>query len=309
MEKLEKHTNRINCLSKITFQDKTLVFSGSNDKSICIWNANTRTLMKQIFLKDCVTYILPLSNNLLWTVSEDSILSELQVMQDSETSHGNSSDEEVIFHLTEPKEDYSLTVRRRIEDVCFFFFLLTSKLLTEKQTQMELTRSRILKELLDTERTYVFQLTVLKDVNFFFLKSHSAGLIFVFLQFCFQSYMAPMLKQNLISQDQVSKLFGNVTLLHKIHVVFLGQLENAMKNYNSEKSLISSIFLQVVDALKLYTDYINNHSDATALCDKLKSTSKKFAKFLNETELKGPLQLDLYSILIVPVQRFERKKS
>eukprot|EP01104_Vermistella_antarctica_P021062 TRINITY_DN92_c0_g2_i1.p1 TRINITY_DN92_c0_g2~~TRINITY_DN92_c0_g2_i1.p1 ORF type:complete len:337 (-),score=117.74 TRINITY_DN92_c0_g2_i1:91-1101(-) len=146
---------------------------------------------------------------------------------------------------------------------------------------------RIAVELLVTERSYVDSLNMM----------------------C-KKYMEPMLahaqsKKPLITTEQIKSVFSITETLYTYHSMLLEGLERRIRDW-SEESMIGDYFLSMSDFLRSYTNYVNNYDNAVALMTRLEE-DKKFVAFLkrltdNET-LKG---LNLYSYLIMPVQRIPR---
>ena len=142
------------------------------------------------------------------------------------------------------------------------------------------TRQKIIDEIISSEITYVD-----------------------YLYECIANYLDPLKRQcdklNLTSK-QISSIFSNLTVLTQFHTIFLTDI----KSITSNKSNISTVFLQYADFLKMYTQYLNSYEKAIATINSLRD-NKKFQNFLKTkiVELNGK---SLMYYLIMPVQRIPR---
>lgn len=70
------------------------------------------------------------------------------------------------------------------------------------------------------------------------------------------------------------------------------------------KLIILFVFFIKTEFLKLYTQYVNNVGNATAMVKEFESKDKTFKKWLKERRADPKVnKQDLYSFLILPVQR------
>jgi len=147
-------------------------------------------------------------------------------------------------------------------------------------------RANIAVELLVTERTYVEALDVMQ-----------------------KKYMNPMLsasksKKAPINEETVLQVFSISEMLHTYHSMLLGGLERRISNWNAETKL-GDYFLQMADFLLCYSTYVNNYDHAIELLTKAEE-NPAFVELLNKftnSPIKG---LNLYSYLIMPIQRIPR---
>eukprot|EP01091_Cochliopodium_minus_P009689 TRINITY_DN2439_c0_g1_i1.p1 TRINITY_DN2439_c0_g1~~TRINITY_DN2439_c0_g1_i1.p1 ORF type:complete len:352 (-),score=104.13 TRINITY_DN2439_c0_g1_i1:29-1084(-) len=156
------------------------------------------------------------------------------------------------------------------------------KLDPQQIQKMEEKRSRIVKEILSTEQSYGDQIKIMIEF-----------------------YMKPMSNQKIVKEEKVKIIFGNIDVIYQIHLLFLESLQKGLNNYQSNPC-ISQVFLQLSDAMKLYSIYINGYDDSMDLIERKKKEKKKFDKFLKEQKVESKSQLDLFSLLIVPIQRLPR---
>lgn len=97
------------------------------------------------------------------------------------------------------------------------------------------------KEILSTEQSYV----------------KSLGL-------CIRIYLEPLkeaVAQNkpIIKQDQIRAIFSDIETIHKFGQTLLSELEPIVQNWSPDQCL-GKIFLQIMDFLKIYSEYVKNFS-------------------------------------------------
>ena len=148
------------------------------------------------------------------------------------------------------------------------------------------TRSHVVAELYETEKSYVESLEIL--IN---------------------RYMKPLkVSDQLIESILVDEIFYQVPEIHKIHETFLELLSDRLKNWDSSQNM-GDIFLNAFTNQPLsevYTAFINNWTHARELIRLTSANKPTFAKFLENAsrEHKGKLTLD--ALMIMPVQRIPR---
>jgi hypothetical protein len=141
-------------------------------------------------------------------------------------------------------------------------------------------RAAIANEILTTETTYVKNLDIL---------------IRVYLEGS-KEYLKP---------DQIQAIFSIIPDILKVHVDLLFQLEERIRNWN-EKTRIGDVFVKNANALKLYTEYVNNYNHALEVLAKCQR-KEKYSRFLESCQQRPETQrLDLPSFLIMPIQRIPR---
>jgi hypothetical protein len=66
------------------------------------------------------------------------------------------------------------------------------------------------------------------------------------------------------------------------------------------------LLVDLAPTLKLYVEYVNKFDDAMVAYGDLSKNNQKFAEFLATAKTNAAINLDLASILIMPVQRIPR---
>mmetsp|Transcript_10198 Transcript_10198/g.25602 ORF Transcript_10198/g.25602 Transcript_10198/m.25602 type:complete len:678 (-) Transcript_10198:101-2134(-) len=111
----------------------------------------------------------------------------------------------------------------------------------------------------------------------------------------------------LVTPQQMSNIFSNVSILPSVNKVLLQNLEIELelleKDSNAEIH-IGGVFLKTADYLKMYLQYCANQPTALKTINELKENSQ-FEAFLEEKRNMIPecRKLDLQSFLIKPMQR------
>jgi hypothetical protein len=155
--------------------------------------------------------------------------------------------------------------------------------------QLAEKRKHIIKEFLDTERTYVTN-----------------------LQVTIERYITPL--KSIISKQSIQTIFGSWEQVYKINSMFLKNLEESLNEQTMEGNLkFAEILTQFSQCFKLYTSYISNYNKAIATIKKETTENPKFAQFLKEASERLKHEKyrinSLSSFLILPVQRLPRYAS
>eukprot|EP00462_Mataza_sp_D1_P018341 CAMPEP_0175129318 /NCGR_PEP_ID=MMETSP0087-20121206/5403_1 /TAXON_ID=136419 /ORGANISM="Unknown Unknown, Strain D1" /LENGTH=989 /DNA_ID=CAMNT_0016411449 /DNA_START=1 /DNA_END=2967 /DNA_ORIENTATION=- len=143
-------------------------------------------------------------------------------------------------------------------------------------------RERLIQELIETERTYVAQLSALETLYILPLRS----------------------KSSVIAVKQSDVLFSNVQSLKLMNE---GELLNKLTaSTETDAIMIGKILLDFCPYFALYQTYAKFHSEAINLMKKLMKNSKFFA--FHEEKRNDPLAkgLGLSSLLVTPIQRVPR---
>ena len=177
----------------------------------------------------------------------------------------------------------------------------------DKLSKDRVRRVRIINEIVETEKTYVFQLLSI-----------------------IQLYIKPIQAMNesgkpLISEISFREIFSTVELLFNMHAQFLQKLEKALltkhpstpppnnNNNNNNNEIqhledeikIGDVFLGLVDCLRMYRNYISNYDKSIdALSTSLENP--KFKLYLDTQQLSDPDGQPLSAMLITPIQRIPR---
>lgn len=157
----------------------------------------------------------------------------------------------------------------------------------QQQQQHQDTRSHVVAELYETEKSYVESLEIL--VN---------------------RYMKPLKSstEHLIDGCLVDEIFYQIPEMLKLHEVFLQLLTERLTDWESSQK-IGDIFINALTKQRtseIYTAFINNWCRAREVIRITCHNKSTFAKFLEvaSREHKGKLTLD--ALLIMPVQRVPR---
>eukprot|EP01091_Cochliopodium_minus_P014051 TRINITY_DN4697_c0_g1_i1.p1 TRINITY_DN4697_c0_g1~~TRINITY_DN4697_c0_g1_i1.p1 ORF type:complete len:1230 (+),score=403.24 TRINITY_DN4697_c0_g1_i1:31-3720(+) len=164
--------------------------------------------------------------------------------------------------------------------------------------------NRIIKEILDTEKTYVENLRILNKDYLEPLKKNATD---------------PLNKKKLLNPLEFSVLFGNVLVLIQLNESFLSEIslkivKKEVEYFKGEKpdenicvvrSEISDVFIQFSPLFRMYKNYIANLPEALKILGDLKSRSEPFSKFLLST-INPSVRLTLDDYLIMPMQRIPR---
>ena len=137
-------------------------------------------------------------------------------------------------------------------------------------------RLSFIKEIVQTERTYIHTLEVLVS-----------------------EYLFPLRKR--LSVSDIEAIFGNVEMILKMN---RGLYDSLFERRSDPKKFgIGDIFMEFVPFLLLYSTYINNYESSTVRVSELKK-SKDFVEFLSQTSKRAGH--NFASLMITPVQRIPR---
>ncbi|ELR11651.1 RhoGEF domain containing protein [Acanthamoeba castellanii str. Neff] len=140
----------------------------------------------------------------------------------------------------------------------------------------ERKRRDVARELLDTERTYVANIT---------------------------TYLQPLRVQGLVAEEQLGHMFGNIERLWAISSELLAALEDRLHWWGPHQQL-GDVFLRLV-----YDEYYHNYDRAVETVDTLERQDAGFKQFLLDQVQVGGFgceALTLGSRLILPIQRLPR---
>ncbi|KYQ89833.1 pleckstrin (PH) domain-containing protein [Tieghemostelium lacteum] len=177
-----------------------------------------------------------------------------------------------------------LKVKEDIHCLQGYFHTFKAKFRLEK----ELTRKRVVQELVSTEKSYVFNLKLIIDV-----------------------FIRPMINFNnidskVISLSDISGIFSNWERIYKINSVLLDLFQQRLDQWHIDQKL-GDIFVSNTDSLFEYTPYVTNYEHSRKLLDKVTVNNQNFRNFLDAAQRdKRSKYLDLSSFLIQPIQRLPR---
>jgi len=118
------------------------------------------------------------------------------------------------------------------------------------------------------------------------------------------SFFHPLKKEPRTGKN-VEEIFNNIEQVLQINQVLLKSLEEKVQNWDTDTTIISSVFLEVGPYLKpYYTTYTEGYANAQSVLTECEKSSD-FAAFLQETQeqLNG---MTIRSFLITPIQRIPR---
>eukprot|EP00456_Euglypha_rotunda_P016099 TRINITY_DN15257_c0_g2_i4.p1 TRINITY_DN15257_c0_g2~~TRINITY_DN15257_c0_g2_i4.p1 ORF type:complete len:371 (-),score=35.49 TRINITY_DN15257_c0_g2_i4:31-1143(-) len=151
-------------------------------------------------------------------------------------------------------------------------------------------RLQILREILETERSYVGQMDMLDIL-----------------------YVQPILygkEKGMLTQKQTEQLFHQIRSIRDLNKGLLKDLEARIEKGEKEGRL-GDLFINFAPFFQMYQAYIANHVKANRLAEELlaaKSTAPAFKNFHDKILLKDPKAKSLMSLLITPIQRVPRYK-
>lgn len=154
-------------------------------------------------------------------------------------------------------------------------------------------RDAIVREILETERTYVEGLRQLSTL-----------------------YIKPTMSRGLIKKDIAVRLFSDIEIIRNLNEQFLGDLEKefarASKGEDYSDVMVGKVFAQRVQTFRMYVVYVNRYFVSREIIKKQVQTCPEFANFLRETKEQLKQQrarnIEIGGFLIEPVQRLPRYK-
>lgn len=142
-------------------------------------------------------------------------------------------------------------------------------------------RTRVITELIATERDFVSVLTHLND-----------------------GYLVEARKRpDLLNDEEVTSIFSNLSQILEFQRSFLADLEASIDSTNTARSKIAPVFLKHLPGFRLYSEYCNCHAAAVATLEEV-SRRNGVARFWEACRLmRGLMELPLSGYLLTPVQR------
>jgi hypothetical protein len=163
----------------------------------------------------------------------------------------------------------------------------------EKLAKRARTRTKVTLEIESTEVSFVESLEAL-------------------VKLYLQPLQAALDTDPILSQDEISTLFSNISTITALNRKFLTDYSTRVSNFDNNTTLIGDIFLQFAPFFRSYTQYVGNHDNASELLKKLESSSGGNRRFkeLVESNMSKPenKNLSVASYLIMPIQRIPRYK-
>lgn len=144
-----------------------------------------------------------------------------------------------------------------------------------------IVRSRVVLEILSTERDYVKNL---EDVVEGYLKQARK-------------------RTDMFTEEIITKIFSNIEQIYEFHQEILRQLEECFVEEDPCASEIGAVFLKNEKGFEIYSEYCNNHPHAMAEVKTL-SQSNKYKQFFEACRLlQDMISISLDGFLLTPVQK------
>ncbi|XP_056646347.1 rho guanine nucleotide exchange factor 17 [Diorhabda sublineata] len=150
------------------------------------------------------------------------------------------------------------------------------------------TRTHVVVELYDNEKTYVESLRILVT-----------------------KYLEPLKapeNANLLDANLVDEIFYQIPFLYNHHQIFLTELKERLEQWDV-KQKIGDVFLEIFSKPVLidsYTNYVNNWKRARETLKNAQQSKPAFSRFLEVTARQHTGKLALDSLLIKPIQKFPK---
>ncbi|KAJ5072920.1 faciogenital dysplasia protein [Anaeramoeba ignava] len=160
-------------------------------------------------------------------------------------------------------------------------FLTRKSLRNQKKIKKARKRNNLIRELIETEKSYLFYL---KQTNDYFL--------------------SPLLRKKILDEEQCQLLFSNINSIFVLNYQLYEDLKS--RQYDAKIHYYGDIFLNFIPYLKIYSEYVNNYPKSIDILKKARKKNK-FSKFIKKVEELPQLnRLELESLLIAPIQRLPR---
>ncbi|KAI1301843.1 Rho guanine nucleotide exchange factor 10 [Halotydeus destructor] len=110
----------------------------------------------------------------------------------------------------------------------------------------------------------------------------------------------------ILSQNKINIIFYRLEQILQCHAIFGIALNQCVREWD-EKERIGDVFIASFSktmVLDIYSDFINNFTNAMETARKSSKSKSSFAQFLREKLLSSPDRLSLFGLMVKPVQRF-----
>eukprot|EP01133_Synstelium_polycarpum_P011899 gene11899-13864_t len=159
-----------------------------------------------------------------------------------------------------------------------------------KSVPVDTRRQKVFEEIVATESAYVKNLSV------------------VFHTLIVQLSSLAEADNPCITNEDIFSVFGNWEKILVSHAILLKEFENIMSTW-SDESIFGDIFVEKCGFLKeTYSDYINNYDNSYQRIKRFRKANQLFDDSVTNFEViqDSVNGLDLYSYLIMPIQRIPR---
>ncbi|KAG7224341.1 hypothetical protein INR49_004648 [Caranx melampygus] len=123
-----------------------------------------------------------------------------------------------------------------------------------------------------------------------------------------QEYQRPLLETQswILSPKKVRQIFYRLPEIHQCHSMFQIALASRVAEWDHSETIgdlfVASFSKSMV--LNVYSDYINNFTNAMALIKKACMSKPAFLDFLKKKQASSPDRITLYGLMVKPIQRF-----
>ncbi|XP_068589224.1 rho guanine nucleotide exchange factor 10-like protein [Cebidichthys violaceus] len=123
-----------------------------------------------------------------------------------------------------------------------------------------------------------------------------------------QEYQKPLLEQQnwILSPKKVRQIFYRLQEIHQCHSMFQIALASRVAEWDHSETIgdlfVASFSKSMV--LEVYSDYINNFTNAMTLIKKACMSKPAFLDFLKKKQSSSPDRITLYGLMVKPIQRF-----
>ena len=155
----------------------------------------------------------------------------------------------------------------------------------EGLTQEQLKRRYILSSIVESENSYINS-----------------------LQRLINEYKKPLedTAPTILSQNKINVIFYRLEQILQCHAIFGIALNQCVREWD-QKERIGDVFIASFSkgmVLDIYSDFINNFTNAMETARKASKSKSAFAQFLQEKSLSSPDRLSFFGLMVKPVQRF-----
>lgn len=128
------------------------------------------------------------------------------------------------------------------------------------------------------------------------------------LQRIINCYKKPLEESSpgVLSQNKINIIFHRLEQILQCHTIFGIALSQCVREWD-EKEQIGDVFIASFSksmVLDIYSDFINNFTNAMETARKAAKSKSAFAQFLQEKSLSSPDRLSFFGLMVKPVQRF-----
>eukprot|EP01104_Vermistella_antarctica_P015541 TRINITY_DN5129_c0_g1_i1.p1 TRINITY_DN5129_c0_g1~~TRINITY_DN5129_c0_g1_i1.p1 ORF type:complete len:1242 (+),score=228.75 TRINITY_DN5129_c0_g1_i1:255-3980(+) len=145
------------------------------------------------------------------------------------------------------------------------------------------TRTKIVTEIVTTERTYVRSLAC-----------------------AIAEFLKPLRRLAPNSTENVNKIFLNLELILNVNIAILSELEVRYGEFDNQTTKLGEVFMRFGPFMKMYRDYMNGYEAAIEMHRRTMQQTAIYKSVVEMCERQTTCGLDLCSLLIQPVQRIPR---